>query len=49
MAYNDAFSIADRYLKECVQYLNDCKSDFPLYKSGGKLKANRTVFRIIGD
>lgn len=49
MAYNDTFSIADRYLKECVQYLNDCKSDFPLYKGGGKLKANRTVFRIIGD
>ena len=22
MAYNDAFSVADRYLKECVRYLN---------------------------
>ena len=49
VAYNDAFSVADRYLKECVRYLNDCKSDFPLYKGGGKLKANRTVFRIIGE
>lgn len=49
MAYNDTFSIADRYLKECVQYLNDCKNDFPLYNGGGKLKANRTVFRIIGE
>ena len=49
MAYNDTFSIADRYLKECVQYLNDCKNDFPLYNGGGKLKANRTVYRIIGE
>ena len=49
MAYNDTFSVADRYLKECVRYLNDLKSDFPLYKGGGKLKANRTVFRIIGE
>lgn len=49
MAYNDTFSVADRYLKECVRYLNDCKSNFPLYKGGGKLKANRTVFRIIGE
>lgn len=49
MAYNDTFSIADRYLKECVLYLNECKSEFPLYNGGGKLKANRTVFRIIGE
>ena len=25
MAYNDAFSVADRYMKECVRYLNDNK------------------------
>lgn len=49
IAYNDAFNIADRYLKECVQYLNDRNKDFPLYKGRGKLKANRTVFRIIGE
>lgn len=49
MAYDDAFSIADRYLKECVRYLNDCNKNFPLYNGGGKLKANRTVFRIIGE
>ncbi len=25
MAYNDAFSIADRYLKECVRFLEEKK------------------------
>lgn len=49
MAYNDAFSIADKYLKECVEYLNDNRDKFPLYNKGGKIKANRTKFRIIGD
>lgn len=49
MAYNDAFSIADRYLKECVWFLEEKKDDYPLYKGNGKIKANRTVFRILGD
>lgn len=49
MTYNDTFNVADRYLKECVRYLNDCKNDFPLYNGRGNLKANRTVFRIIGE
>lgn len=49
MAYNDAFSIADRYLKECVMFLDDRKEEYPLYKGNGKIKANRTVFRILGD
>lgn len=49
MAYNDAFSIADRYLKECVRFLEEKKADYPLYKGNGKIKANRTVFRILGD
>ena len=49
MASNDAFSIADRYLKECVIYLNEHREKFPLYKGGGKIKANRTVYRIIGE
>ncbi|MCP4141254.1 MAG: hypothetical protein GY755_13385 [Chloroflexi bacterium] len=48
-AYNDAFSIADSYLKECVRYLNDNKDKFPLYKGKGGLKANRTVYKIIGE
>lgn len=49
MAYNDAFSIADRYLKECVRFLEEKKADYPLYNGNGKIKANRTVFRILGD
>lgn len=47
MAYDDACSVADRYLKECVLYLKEC--GMPLYNGGGKLKSNRTVFRVIGE
>lgn len=47
MVYNDACNIADRYLKECVLYLKEC--NMPLYNGGGKLKSNRTVFRVIGE
>ena len=49
MAYDDAFSIADRYLKECVMFLNEKKEEYPLYKGEGKIKANRTVYRVIGE
>ena len=49
MAYNDAFSIADRYLKECVRYLNDNRKSFPLYKGNGGLTANRVACRILGE
>lgn len=49
MAYNDAFYVADRYLKECVRYLDDCKNQFPLYRGKGKIKANRTIYRILGE
>ena len=49
MAYDDAFSIADRYLKECVMFLNVKKEEYPLYKGEGKIKANRTVYRVIGE
>lgn len=49
MAYNDAFSVADRYLKECVRYLNDNKESFPLYRGNGGLTANRVTCRILGE
>lgn len=49
MAYNDAFNIADRYLKECVRFLEENKKDYPLYKGSGVIKANRTTYRILGD
>jgi hypothetical protein len=48
-AYNDAFDVANRYLKECVVYLNEKKDLYPLYKGKGGIKANRTVFRILGE
>lgn len=49
IAYNDAFDVANRYLKECVVYLRDNKKQFPLYEGKGGLKANQTVFRILGE
>lgn len=49
MAYNDAFSVADSYMKEVVNYLKLNKEKFPLYKGNGGIKANRTTFRILGE
>lgn len=49
MAYNDAFSVANRYMKECVRYLNDNKKDFPLYGGNGGINANRIIFRVLGE
>jgi hypothetical protein len=49
MAYNDAFSIADRYLKECVLFLDENNDEYPLYQGKGKIKSNRVVCRIIGE
>ena len=49
MAYNYAFSMADRYLKECVRYLNDNRESFPLYRGNGGLTANRVTCRVLGE
>lgn len=49
IAYNDAFSIADQYLKECVMYLQNNNKQYPLYKGKGRIKANRTIYKIIGE
>ena len=49
MAYNDAFSVADRYMKECVRYLNDNKKDVALYRGSGGINANRVTFRVLGE
>lgn len=49
IAYDDAFSVADRYMKECVRYLNDNKKDFPLYNGNGGINANRVTFRVLGE
>lgn len=49
LAYNDAFSVANMYLKECVAYLNENKEKIPLYNGNGGIKANKTVYKIIGE
>lgn len=49
IAYNDAFDVADRYLKECVLYLNENKDRYPLYRGKGGLRSNRTIYRVLGD
>ena len=49
MAYNDAYSVASSYLKECVAYLNANKADYPIYKGNGGIKSNLTTYKVIGD
>lgn len=49
MAYNEAFSIADTYLKECLNYIVANKDKYPEYRQNGGIKANRTKFKVIGD
>lgn len=49
LAYNDAFSIADKYLHECVLFLSANKEKYPLYRGIGKVKSNRIKYRTIGE
>lgn len=46
IAYNDAMSVANSYMKECLDYLVATKT--PLYKGEG-IKSNVVQFRIIGE
>ena len=48
IAYNDAFDVASRYMKECVDYLSENRKDYPLFKRGG-IKTNGTKYRVIGE
>lgn len=47
--YNDLASIADQYLRDTLEYLNIYRSHYPLFECGGRIKNNRTIYRIIGD
>lgn len=47
-AYNDAFDVASRYMKECVDYLNENKDKFPFFRKG-KIKTNGATYKIIGE
>lgn len=46
IAYNDAMSVANSYMKECLDYLVATKNH--LYKGEG-IKSNVVQFRIIGE
>lgn len=48
-AYNDAFSVADTYMKECLRYLVHNRDKYPLYQGNGGMTANRTIYRVLGD
>lgn len=48
VAYNDAFAIADGYMKQCLAYIIANPKIFEDYYKKGSLKANRTKFKIIG-
>ena len=48
-AYNDAFAIADGYMKECLAYIQAKPEIFADYTLKGKVKANRTKFKILGN
>lgn len=49
MAYNDAFDVADRYMRECVIFLTKNKEKYPLYKGHGKVRTNRVSYKVIGE
>lgn len=48
-AYNDAFSIADHYMKDCLGYIQCRPEAFPEYTQDGKMTANRVRYKVIGD
>lgn len=48
-AYEEAFSIADGYMKEVLSYISNNQDIFPETKEIVKMKSNRTVFKIIGS
>ena len=47
--YNDLASIADQYLHDTLEYLSIYRSRYPLFECGGRIRNNRTIYRIIGD
>lgn len=48
IAYNDAFDVASRYMKECIDYLCENREKFPLFKKG-RIKTNGTIYRVVGE
>ena len=46
-AYNDAFDVASRYMKECMDFLNEKRHEYPLFRKG-EIKTNGTTYKIIG-
>jgi hypothetical protein len=47
--YNDLCAVADQYLRDTLEYLNIYRSRYPLFECGGRIRNNRTIYRIIGE
>ena len=48
-AVGDATAIANAYMHECLRYIEANPDIFAEYRGGGKITANKTNFKIIGD
>lgn len=48
-AVGDATAIANAYMRECLLYIEAHPDTFLEYQGNGKIKANKTVYRVIGD
>lgn len=49
VAYNDAFAIADEYMRGCIEYIEANPETFPDYILCGRVSSNRVKFKILGD
>lgn len=47
--YNDLCAVADQYLRDTLEYLNIYRSRYPLFECGGRIRNNRTIYRILGE
>lgn len=48
VAYNDAFAIADEYMRGCIDYIEAHADRFPEYTLRGVVRANRVKFKVLG-
>lgn len=52
MTYEDAFAIADGYMRECLDYLKAEADDYPEWQGccgGGDVKSKRVEYIVVGE